>query len=341
MKMGRLKQRLGKWGSAVGHKLVISRAAPVVSAALMGFSIFGHAGSAHAVEDVTPFIPGGTIGAPVGLLPPPGVYGMIGVGRFDFKGRGDTGRDTGVRIENYPIGLGVLWVTDLQILGASYGIGVVQPVRYHTITTPTVSADQFGIVNTILNVGTLSWRLGNGFAVSAGLNIYPNVGKYTLGRPINPARNYATFEPRLGLSYVKDGWHLSSNIVFNVNEENEARRFQSGTLVATDLTATRRIFDKLDFGLGSTIIYQFTDDLRAGEPTPAAGGRGRGGRARFVSLGPVMSYDFGAFVLSLYYQRTVLAENTAGGHQIWSRINFPIYSTRPATQPELESAGRR
>ena len=54
-----------------------------------------------------------------------------------------------------------------------------------------------------------------------------------------------------------------------------------------------------------------------------------------------MSYDFGAFVLSLYYQRTVLAENTAGGHQIWSRINFPIYSTRPATQPELESAGRR
>ncbi len=299
-------------------------------------------GPARAVEDVTPFIPGATIGIPAGLLPPPGLYGSLSFAGFNFKGKSDTGRDTGTKIESNPMALSLLYVPGWSVFGAGYGFGIIQPFRNQTLTTPRFTDQHFGPVNTILNLGTLSWRFENGLSASVGMNVYLNSGDYALGRPVNTGRNYATFEPRFGISYVRDGWSLSSNVAFNVNTKNDATLYQSGSLIASDLTATRRFFGKLEIGLGSTIIYQFTDDIRAGVVVPAVkDGRGRGNRSRFVSLGPVVAYDFGAFTLSVYYQRSLLAENMAGGHQIWSRVNFPLYSARPATQAELESAARR
>lgn len=297
---------------------------------------------ARAVEDLTPFIPGATIGIPAGLLPPPGLYGSLAFAGFSFNGKSDTGRNTGAKIESNPMALALLWVPGWSLFGASYGVGIIQPFRNQTLTTPRFTDQHFGPVNTILNLGTLSWRFENGLSASVGLNLYLNSGDYALGRPVNTGRNYTTFEPRFGISYVRDGWSLSGNVAFNVNTRNEATLYQSGSLIASDLTATRRFFGKLEVGLGSTIIYQFTDDIQAGIAVPAVnGGRGRGNRSRFVSVGPVVAYDFGAFTLSVYYQRSLLAENMAGGHQVWSRVNFPLYSTKPATQAELESAGRR
>lgn len=319
-----------------------SRSSLRITAAIVCLGGVIGAESAQAVEDLTPFIPGATIGIASGLLPPPGLYGSLSFAGFSFKGKSDTGRNTGARIESNPMALSLLWVPGWSLFGASYGFGIIQPFRNQTLTTPRFTDQHFGPVNTILNLGTLSWRLDNGLSASVGMNVYLNSGDYALGRPVNTGRNYTTFEPRFGISYVRDGWSLSSNVAFNINTRNEATLYQSGSLIASDLTATRRFFGKLEVGLGSTIIYQFTDDIQAGVIVPAVnGGRGRGNRSRFVSVGPVVAYDFGAFTLSVYYQRSLLAENMAGGHQIWSRVNFPLYSTKPATQAELESAARR
>jgi hypothetical protein len=54
--------------------------------------------NAHAVENITPFLPGVTIGVPVGALPPPGLYFASANTVFDINVKNDQGQNTGVHV---------------------------------------------------------------------------------------------------------------------------------------------------------------------------------------------------------------------------------------------------
>jgi hypothetical protein len=54
--------------------------------------------NAHAVEDITPFLPGATIGVPVGALPPPGLYFSSANTVFDMNVKNDQGQNTGIHV---------------------------------------------------------------------------------------------------------------------------------------------------------------------------------------------------------------------------------------------------
>lgn len=296
---------------------------------------------AAAVEDVTPFLSGSTVGAALGVLPPEGVYGSVSFSRFDLKGYGSRENFTGAELESYPFSFSALWVPGVKIFGANFAVGVIQPLRSSTLTTPRITVQRFGQVNTLFNLGTLSWNLGDGFFVSTGLNLYAKDGDYKLGSALNVGRNYWTFEPKLAVSYIKDGWTITGNFFVNVSTKNEYNGYQSGAVAIAELTAMRRVYGKFDIGIGSSIVQQFTDDSRNGVVVPAVlNGRGRGARTDFVSVGPVAAYDFGPASLTVYYLQAIRERNVAAGGQFWARLNFALYKAQPVTAAALERGAR-
>jgi hypothetical protein len=296
---------------------------------------------AAAVEDVTPFNPGSSIGAPAGLLPPPGVYGTLAFAHFDFKSYSGIGGYTGAKISSWPYGGGLLWVPGVEVFGASYALGFSQPFRDVSVTTPRVHGQDTGPVNTILNLGTLSWKLGNGFFASAGMNLYLPTGGYQYGAVVNVGRNYWTFEPKFALTYVNNGWTATGNFFLNLSTENQRSKYQTGNVFISELSVVRRIVGTLDLGIGASIIEQFSDDHLYGLTVPAiSNGRSRGNRTHYASVGPVALYDFGPFSVSVTYQQAVRERNTAGGSQVWTRFNFPIWTATTPSAPALESVSR-
>ncbi|GJD71605.1 hypothetical protein MMMDOFMJ_4568 [Methylobacterium gnaphalii] len=304
---------------------------------------------AHAVEDVPAYLPGVTLGLPLGLLPAPGLYASAFASHFSFRGHNSRGDETAARIGSTPAALTFLYVTNLNIFGASYAFGVTQPIRYQTLDTPALSSDQLGVVNTVVNFGTLSWKLGNGFNVSVGHDLYLKDGSYRINRlsptpataPVSVGRNYWTYQPRVALTYLNNGWSFTDNMMLNINTENNYTHYQSGTFFINEATLTRR-FGIFDIGVTSVYINQFEADRQYGRIVSAIpNGRGYGNKLEYASIGPMISYNPGPFAVQLYYQQNFVAKNTGGGSQIWGRVSFPLYTDRPNSPAEIESAGPR
>ena len=295
---------------------------------------------AQAVEEIFPFLPGVSIGVPIGALPPPGSYLSGFVNYFDFDVRDKDGRKTGIKVQDVNLGAQLLWVPDITILGASYGAFVVQPFRKATVVTPAGEVSGFDPINTVISPVNLSWNLRNGFFISAGLTVYPETYSYNRFRPENVGRNYITIEPSFGISYFKDGWNLSLHPLIDFNFVNRANRYKSGTVFLMDFTATKQ-FGKWEFGLGGTVVEQLSDDTIRGVPVqPGPAGNSRGNRGRQLILGPLVGYDFGELSLKFYYQRNVYTENTAGGNRFWFKIDVPLTS-KSIPAKAADAAGTR
>ena len=103
--------------------------------------------SALALEDVSPFLPGSTVDAPVGALPPPGLYMSTIAVFFDLQVKNQNGASVGIPIRDSPLVNQLTYVPPLpQILGATYGAFIVQPVRLLSVGLPNGTASTFGTV---------------------------------------------------------------------------------------------------------------------------------------------------------------------------------------------------
>src|SRR5271154_3697751 len=83
--------------------------------------------NAHALEGIAPFLPGVTIGVPVGALPPPGLYFDTANTTFGMNVKNDQGQNIRVRIQDTSTNEQLLYVPAIpQIFGATYGAFITQ-----------------------------------------------------------------------------------------------------------------------------------------------------------------------------------------------------------------------
>ena len=288
--------------------------------------------SAHALEGITPFLPGVTIGAPVGALPPPGLYFSTANTTFGMNVKNDQGGNIGIRVQDTSTNEQFLYVPAIpQIFGATYGAFITQGIRAPSTGILNVGTfSNFGLVNTVISPLNLSWNLQNGFFVSVALTTYSPSYNYQVTAVQNTSRNYATIEPALGLSYLADGWNLTVHPLFDVNFTNPANGYKSGLLFMMDYTALRK-FGNFEIGLGGTLTAQVSNDTIHGASVAAVPGvNGYGARAQNFTIGPVFGYDFGAVAVTAYYNRSVYARNIAAGNNFWFRFDVPLISSAPA-----------
>jgi hypothetical protein len=196
--------------------------------------------------------PGETAGAPAGAPLPQGLY---------FANTADWG----CRSTNPTSCLGitipvVTWSTPWTFLGARVQFFTVTPVIETGVQNTSYNAS---VYNPAL-FGQLAWDLGNGFGFSYALGAY-----FGISEPV--AWSSTSLNQRFALSYTRDGWNLTANVIYGIQLDSVTNRPQisacpapfglngcSPDFINIDLTATKK-FGKWEFG---PVAYGSTDLTR-------------------------------------------------------------------------------
>jgi hypothetical protein len=285
---------------------------------------------AAAFEGLTPYMPGVSVGSAAGALPPPGTYFADDNVWVIGGSKDNNGNSVPVNVwlnVNIP---SVLWVPNFQVLGATYGVALVQPYVFKGVDATgaggraTISN---GLFNTIIQPIGLSWKLPQNLFASFALGIYLPDGYYVhqtsatgaqvTGQP-SVANNFTTFEPNVALSWLANGWNLTLHAVVDVSTENTTTNYQSGNIFYLDYTVAKS-FGKWTFGGGGNYTKQFSNDTINGAPV-----NGNGNELEHVLLGPLVSYDFGPVNIAAKALFGIEAKNDANVSFYHISFAFPF-----------------
>ena len=201
----------------------------VAAVALAGPSVL--AGPALATEAGGGAYPNGAESFMAGALPPPGTYFINYLTYYQASSfKDNNGNDLPVKF-NLKAAADVLrfiHVTNYKVLGANWAVHAFIPLAYMDVEQGPRSDDRFGLGDIIIDPIILGWHSKN-FHVTAGLDIYIPTGNYNQERLANTGRNYWTFEPVLGMTYLSDGgFEISAKLMYDFNTENDDTNYQSG-----------------------------------------------------------------------------------------------------------------
>jgi hypothetical protein len=342
-------------------QLVLGSAA---AALLMG----GAVTKSSAIESgAFQYLAGGTIGLPLGALPPAGIYtgltnfeGIFG-GMTGNQGAAVGGGTRGIGLGSFGGVVPILWSTGWHFLGASYGMAVIQPfvtayvgtgngtpggINANTTCTSAPLGTNFCgwqnmFINTVWQPVDLSWNLGGGWFTSLYFSFQAPIGTKVTGIA-NP--DFWTFSPGVAVSYLSGSWNLSGNFVYNIYTASQGvamnlggtpfgNGYTSGNQFAGDLHALYKL-GKWSFGPVGYFAVQTTSD-RAGGPGCGALGVAVPGLAcanqNFIGVGGLVGYDFGPVDIQVWATDTVWQQNTGeAGWTIWSRVGFRLWAPEAA-----------
>jgi hypothetical protein len=293
------------------------KAALKTTVALCALAIAAWSSPVHAVENVTPYLPGNSVGVPAGASPPPGVYG---VNSIDFL-NGPLVDNNGNNLPGFKVDSAIdtpvlIWVPNFKVLGATYNVAFLQPFSIQALDIANSTTTQYGIFNTIIVPANLSWMVAPGLFVSTGLgiyipdgtyssvNVYSSVGHHFLGKENSPAsiaNNTWDFEPDVAISYLADGWNLTGKVLIDVQTKNTDTNYQSGSVFFFEWTAAHK-FGKWEAGIGGDFAQQIDNDTGFGAAS-------NGHQYSLIQLGPTASYDFGPVTLRATLMLPVEATN--------------------------------
>ena len=279
------------------------------------------ASRALAVESWIPYLAGSRVALQLGTLPRPGIYVSSAVQVPELKGHDDNGNQTPEKVTGTLVVPAVVWVPDIKLLGATYGVELVKTMLQLTVQTPAVQLYNGGFFNTVIYPAMLSWKLPADVFVKAQFAVYIPDGSYKLSKAGSGATllslNYWNFQPSVGATWLHDGWNLSGAATLDVGTKNTATQYQSGQVVSFDLNVSKSIGD-LTLGAGASMNQQYTDDTRNGQSVAP-----NGNRARDLVAGPYLGYRFGAVSASVWYTYGT-ATNYIEGSKLWFRIGLPV-----------------
>jgi hypothetical protein len=251
--------------------------------------------------------PGGTMGAPAGALPPPGLY-FVSANNYGIS-QPSPSTSIGVAVQAF------VWNPGWTFLGASYAASaanVLIEVGVHN------AAYLRGVYNPYINPVTLSWNLGNGFFASFGEGIY-----LPLNTDITNPGN--AFEQRFSVSYLANDWVMSANSIYTVTTAGDGVRTPESFNL--DLTFAHT-FGKWEFG---AVGYGSWDT----ETTSLNRALGKG---EAIGIGPLLGYNFGPVDLTLMATHQVVTHGTTvygrDDTRVWANVVIPIWNpTSEAPKP--------
>lgn len=183
---------------------------------------------------------------------------------------------TNVNLDVWTNILKLAYVSDLNILGGSYGTALFLPIVFDAKVSANVEVGPFlgggtsshsaqdnrgGIGDMVAVPLLLTWKWGD-FDVNLGHAIYMPSGYYKKGEIINLGRNYWSFDTFAGLTWLHPsrGHEVSFKAGIMINTKNDATQYQTGDEFHMDFTIAQH-FSK-QFGVGVTGYYynQFSHD---------------------------------------------------------------------------------
>jgi len=233
----------------------------------------------------------------------PGKPGLVFADAFTYY-HGDTtppiefGGNTSLNAHAtlYADSIFALYETPLTFLGGNYAVATVLPYVWLSVEAdvkvgpiaPKKSDSTDGLGDIELMPFILGWTNSMDMKYDVRLGVYAPTGSYEKGQLANAGRNYWTFEPAISYSWLstKIGTEFTVFGAFDVNTENDATHYQSGTSFHLDGTVAQHLPLFGGFaGIGAEgfIYEQITADSGSGATLGSFEGHTYG-------VGPVASY---------------------------------------------------
>jgi hypothetical protein len=313
---------------------------------------------AYAVEPGTadPHQPGVTSGLPLGALPPPGFYFSNNTNYVDGSLRDGNGNITTAAHVNVTAWVQIpalLWSSPFHILGAQWGVAVVQPIVTLSQTTNGATQSKTGLDNLLFNPAVLSWHLPGGFFVSTGIPIgfkTGDTGDRGNGTDTNEhlAANNWIFGPAAAVSWFNGhGLEVTLNGEYDIQTQDNdflntpvaKVKYQSGNILNLDWTVQQVLpgaWKRWQIGVAGYYAVQTTDDqtttsipaLGINNVTQSVaavpGLNGAGNRFEKFGIGPIVGYNFGPVGILAWYTRDLYAKNTALVDTFWFTLAVPF-----------------
>ena len=304
--------------------------------------------AANAAEAIHPAGPIGGTDIRQAFLPPPGLYGAgVGVG-LNLPSY-YTGDDIlGASGRSGIVGGGLMYVYDTQVLGGSLASTVFGSYERTCFgVTPFPESCSSGIGDVYSDV--LMWSrffpserfasqpkegfpIPYGLQVLAGLGVTFPTGNYDSQQMINNGMNIFAFSPNVALTYTtpsifgdqpSQATEFSARIFLNNYTKNDDTDYQTGQIASLDFAVTQRV-NQWQFGLAGTGYLQLEDDEINGIRHP-----NDGNRAKSLSIGPLISYDFlwedRPWTVTLKTLFGVAGENSARANGFVLRIGTKLF----------------
>jgi hypothetical protein len=218
----------------------------------------------------------------------------------------------------YAVPVWLIWSTPYQIAGGRVMLDTLTGVA--DIWTPgNAGVDSF--LNTLVDAG-IAWNLGGGwnFGVHAGVWL-PS----TQTLPTALGRRDAAFQGIASVSYVANGWNLTSTAIYNEGSQNYG---DQPAFFNLDLTATKKL-GKMEIGAIGYGSWQL--DCGGGHDCPV----GYNKLSQFA-LGGLVGYDFGSFIAQAKLAGDVSASDGYGEKEVRGTLTIikPLWS--PAAEGPLK-----
>ncbi|MBP2227928.1 hypothetical protein J2847_001210 [Azospirillum agricola] len=284
----------------------------LVATAALALSL-ASAAPAGATEAETQY-PNGAEGFMAGAVPPPGVYFLNYLTHYTTNRLNDGSGDrvpVHFRLNATAEVARFVWTSDVQVLGANWGMHILTPLVNLEYELGPNSVHQFGLGDITIDPVILSWHWKN-FHLATGLDVILPTGRYDKAKPLNIGANYWGFEPLVAGTYLSDdGFEVSAKLMYTVNTKNTATDYRSGQAFHMDYMVGQHIGD-WTAGVGGYWFRQTSDDRRAGV--------GIGNRGRAFAAGPAVKYDVGGVSLIGRWQHEFASENRPQGDKFWFKF---------------------
>jgi hypothetical protein len=284
--------------------------------------------SAGAVENGAPITPFGVFDFSAGMLPPPSEFGTVGVRTAFYRAhqlRDNAGdrSPVGLKLKVASVGLAYVHMTNVELLGGTYGFMAVLPyldmkidLSIPTPFGPLPLAGKNGAQGDMqIAPVVIKWTPSPGWFVNASLQLQLPTGSYDRNRLINAGTNHWTASPTVAFTHITPGgFEVSSNIQINFNGRNKDTDYRSGTEYQHEFALGQHV-GAWTFGVGGYYYQQLSDDKATGQPVPNS-------RARVAALGPAINYfelGSGWPVVWVHAYKEFGAKNRAQGTQVTLR----------------------
>lgn len=195
---------------------------------------------------------------------------------------------------------------------------VLVPIIHTDRTAYGARASNFGAGDVHVSPLNISWMLSPGLFVQPGIGFnLPTAPYSTASGAVNLGMNTYASEFSVGVSYLKDGWNLSTRLSYAVYGENSATSYRSGNEFIMNWTMMK---DVGGFSIGPVGYWrkQVTDDQNDGTFYRGA----INGRAEVLGLGLGFSNRFGPVGVDINFTHDFMVRNTAGGN--WLRVALTV-----------------
>lgn len=236
MKSMLMKTRLAVAGLALASTLA-SQAQPIVA---------GH-------------YPAGAEGIKGASLPPPGVYFRD----YNFFYFADEFKDgPPFNITAYINAPRVIWMTDLEILGANYGMDVIVPFAYLNWSAPGNTDTDFGLGDIQIEPLLLSWHFKQ-FDLAAGYAIWLPSGDFKTTTPDLVSKGFWSHMLTLGGTWYPDKektWAISLLNRYEFCHEQQNTHIDPGQVYTLEWGFSKSLNPGVDVGLIGYYQQQTTKD---------------------------------------------------------------------------------